>query len=86
VALFEDDCDCDDILRDVELYLDGELGPEDTPRVTEHLQECSPCMGKAEFRRDLKALISRKCGCEVPPAGLMEKIKAQLESQPGLDA
>ncbi len=79
--MYEDDCDCDEVLRDVELYLDGELSGDEGPKIRAHLSGCSPCMSKAEFRKDLKELLSRKCSGEVPSESLIEKIRLAMEGQ-----
>jgi mycothiol system anti-sigma-R factor len=70
---YMDDCgpDCQETLREVERFLDGELELEAAlhVRIEEHLSACSPCMERAEFRRHLKILVSRKCvQSEVPAA------------------
>jgi mycothiol system anti-sigma-R factor len=65
------DCgpDCQEALRDVARYLDGELDPTLHVRIEEHLIGCSPCMRRTEFRRQLKIMISRKCAqAHVPDA------------------
>ncbi len=66
---YMDDCgpDCQEALREVERFLDGELEATLHVRIEEHLSACSPCMQRAEFRRHLKILVSSKCAeSEVP--------------------
>jgi mycothiol system anti-sigma-R factor len=72
--------DCEQTLREIELYLDGELAQEISIEVSRHLSGCHPCTSHAEFRRQLKIIVSRKC-CEsdVPPA-LGEKIRSLIRS------
>ncbi len=78
--MYEDDCgDCSDVLKDIAAYLDGELAAGEVSRIREHLSGCSPCMSHAEFRKHLKALIARKCGCDEVPASLTDRIRASLE-------
>jgi len=66
--------DCQETLRDVARYLDGELDPTLHVRVEEHLIGCSPCMHRAEFRRQLKILVSRKCTQSQVPAAVEGRI------------
>jgi mycothiol system anti-sigma-R factor len=72
----DEDCgpDCQEALRDVERFLDGELDPTLHVRVEEHLIGCSPCMRRAEFRRHLKIIVSRKCTESHVPAQVETRI------------
>lgn len=71
-----DDCgpDCLETLREVERFLDGELDATVYVRIEEHLNACSPCMQRAEFRRNLKILVSRSCSESEVPAGVEGRI------------
>ena len=42
---------CVETLREIEAYLDGELDTAVRVTIQEHLIDCPPCMGRAEFRR-----------------------------------
>ena len=70
--------DCEQVLREVELYLDEELPAEDRRHVEEHLAGCGECLSKTEFRERLRVLIASKCGKEAVPAALLERIRSQL--------
>lgn len=72
----DEDCgpDCQEALRDVERFLDGELDPTLHVRVEQHLIGCSPCMRRAEFRRHLKIIVSRKCTESDVPARVETRI------------
>jgi mycothiol system anti-sigma-R factor len=69
------------VLKEIELYLDGELDPTVTAQLDLHLSTCTPCADRSEFKRRLKALIASKCGCDVP-ADLVERVRASLEAPP----
>lgn len=71
--------DCEEVLREIELYLDGELQDGSLRREIDiHLSACGPCMDRADFRRRLKSLVHRKCGREEVPATLLERIRSAL--------
>lgn len=72
--------DCDAVLRDVWLFLDDELDAERRAVVQRHLDECSPCLTEAGLDSKLKALLARHCGGDHAPAGLRERIVANLVS------
>jgi mycothiol system anti-sigma-R factor len=57
---------CDEVLHEIEHYLHGELGQQQSSRLATHLEECSPCLERAEFQRKLKEIVRDKCRCETP--------------------
>jgi anti-sigma factor (TIGR02949 family) len=65
--LYEDDCD--QVLRDLEAFIDGELPRGRALVVAEHLATCSPCFGHGEFRRRVQVIIRSKSGraADLPP-------------------
>ncbi len=73
--------DCEEVLRSLERYLDGELPAGARTEVEEHLAHCGPCMDRAGFRRRLKALLASRCRSEVPPE-LYARVRALLEEPP----
>jgi mycothiol system anti-sigma-R factor len=68
--------DCEHVLRQIELYLDGELVGVERVEIERHLGECSPCSGHSEFQRHLKEMLRAKCGCNEVPAALFERIRS----------
>jgi mycothiol system anti-sigma-R factor len=71
---------CEETLREIEMYLDGELTQEISVSVSHHLSGCHPCTSHAEFRRHLKIIVSRKCCEHEVPAELTEKIRSLIRS------
>lgn len=68
--------DCNETLRELQTYLDGELGEEAKQLVDEHLFECTDCMQAFDFHAELKmAIVSKFKPGEMPP-DLMAKIEA----------
>lgn len=70
--------DCQQALKQIELFLDGELDPSLHAEVRQHLGECGPCTDRSEFQRHLKELLKAKCGCDDVPAHLMERVSRLL--------
>jgi anti-sigma factor (TIGR02949 family) len=80
VDLFE--TDCDEVLRDLEAYLDGELTGERAALVEVHLQSCSPCFAHGEFRRRVQVIIRSKCGRAVePPPHLADRVRRAIRAE-----
>ena len=70
---------CEEALRRVEAYLDGELSGPSLLELQRHLGRCEPCLGRTEFRRRLKALLAERCRCEVPEH-LPARLRALLDT------
>ena len=68
--------DCEHVLRQIELYLDGELVGFARVEIEEHLGGCDPCSGHSEFQRRLKEMLRAKCGCSEIPAELIERVRS----------
>jgi mycothiol system anti-sigma-R factor len=78
------DCgpNCEETLRSIESFLDGEADAVVAAQVQVHLSDCNPCMQRTEFRRHVKVVIRSKCtGDDVPPA-LEQRIRSLLDEPP----
>ena len=71
--------DCDDVLKDLYLYLDGE-GDEEAlrNRIRQHLDGCGPCLKQYGLEQDVRALVARCCGGDQAPATLHERIRLRI--------
>ena len=67
--------DCNEVLREVELYLDGELPSDQSRTIAEHLLTCWPCQERVEFRKALQNLVARKCTQDAIPPTLVTRIR-----------
>ena len=76
--------DCEHVLRQIELYLDGEIVGQIRVEVERHLGDCHPCSGHADFQRHLKELLRSKCGCDLDqvPDELAQRIQAMFGEAP----
>lgn len=79
--------ECQEILRELEVYLDGEMPPEEAARVEGHLAECSPCFQRQEFVSNLRRIVREKCGrVERLPDVAHERIRrAVAKEMPGAE-
>jgi anti-sigma factor (TIGR02949 family) len=59
---------CEEALRLLAAYLDGELEPEDRVEVERHLDACRTCYSRAEFERRLQSELSTLGRREPDPA------------------
>ena|SRR6266545_3896553 len=70
--------DCDDVLKDVFLYLDKEFDPAVGDRIRRHLDGCGPCLRQFGLEEDVKSLVARCCGGDVAPESLRVRIRLRL--------
>jgi len=75
-----EDIECAGVLRDVWLFLDDEMDPENRAAVEAHLDGCSPCLEEANLDQKLKALLHDKCGGDRAPEQLRQRLVAHLSS------
>ncbi len=58
---------CEEALRLLAVYLDGELHGAEHTSVEQHLKTCRSCYSRGEFERRLKAELSHVGGDDVRP-------------------
>lgn len=71
--------DCDDVLKDVYLYLDDETDEALRNRIRQHLDGCAPCLKQFGLEQDVRNLVARCCGNDVAPEELRRKIHVRIE-------
>lgn len=74
--------DCNQTLRDIETFLDGELPDGEYQHVLGHINECMECFHAYDFQAELKQLIARKCYSDEMPPDLLARISVALASPP----
>jgi mycothiol system anti-sigma-R factor len=57
---------CDEVLAQIELFIDGELDPDRAAHLADHLETCTPCQYRAVFQLKLKEVLRMKCRSEAP--------------------
>ena len=70
--------DCDDVLKDLYVYLDDETDDRTRDRIRRHLEACSPCLAQYGLEQDVQALIARCCGGDRAPAHLHERVRVRI--------
>ena len=67
--------DCNDTLRELEAFLDGELGDDVHHGIHTHLEACTDCLQAFDFHAELRAVVREKCQNDELPPGLLAKIE-----------
>lgn len=70
---------CQEVLNEIYLILDGEMSPERCDELQVHLERCTECYGRHATERLFKELVRTKCGCEPAPPRLVERIRMAIE-------
>jgi anti-sigma factor (TIGR02949 family) len=69
---------CDQALRRLEDFLDGELTRADLRKVQEHLDTCVPCTSQFAFEAAVLRSVREKLQRTDLPPGLLTRIRAML--------
>lgn len=70
--------ECGEVLERLQVFLDQECPDDMAAAVAEHLQDCPPCLERADFERELRRIVASKCRDQAP-TGLVERIRARLD-------
>jgi mycothiol system anti-sigma-R factor len=71
--------DCEETIRQVYIYLDGEMTAFRRWQITRHLNRCPPCQHGFDFELELRQIVARHCRDEVP-----EELKQRIAEAIGL--
>ena len=72
--------DCNDTLRELYQYLDGQLSDDDRAHIEHHLDDCSPCLEAFDFEAELRLVIRHRCVDQVPDE-LRQRIARAIEAE-----
>ena len=67
--------DCSQTLRELDVFLDGELSDDQQSAIRHHLDGCMDCLGAFDFHAELKQVIHKKCQENEMPADLLSRIE-----------
>ncbi len=70
--------ECEEAIRKLLEYLDGELGETDRSRMEKHLETCRGCFSRAEFERRLRARVA-ETGSAPAPESLRVRVRGLME-------
>lgn len=75
---------CDEVIRELYTFVDGELTVESRAQIKSHLDDCLPCFEAYDFEAELRIVISQRCRESVPDS-LRDRIAQAIDSEgPGL--
>jgi len=69
---------CDEAIKRLWAYLDDTIDEADRALLEEHLGLCRRCCGELEFAHELRRLLARSAGTDIP-ADVLARLKKTLE-------
>ncbi len=72
---------CEEVLSEIELYIDGEVDEARSVDLAGHLTGCTSCLDRADFRRRLKEIVAVKCRGDHTPEDLLLRIRASIRTE-----
>ncbi len=72
--------DCNETLRELYEYLDGELTDADRTHIQHHLDDCSPCLAAYDFEAELRLVVRNRCTDQVPDS-LRDRIAQAIDAE-----
>lgn len=72
--------DCAEVLAEVWLLLDREVGAERDAQLRRHLDECGPCLARYGLEEKVKTLLARSCRSDRAPDDLHRRLRDQIRS------
>ncbi|MGH9272836.1 MAG: zf-HC2 domain-containing protein [Ilumatobacteraceae bacterium] len=73
--------ECDDTLRELDVFLDGVLTARAHTTIRAHLDGCPDCLQAFDFQAELKLMIAERCRRDELPPGLVERIERCFDTR-----
>ncbi len=74
--------DCNEVKRQLFLYLDRELTMEEISTVETHLYHCPPCEHRFHFEGRILRVVKASAASETAPAHLLQRIRQSIQATP----
>lgn len=75
---------CEEVLELLYPYIDGEVAGLLCAEIQSHLELCLDCFKRYDLERDIKAIVSRKCGEPIPDE-IRDRLRSRLREALGKD-
>jgi mycothiol system anti-sigma-R factor len=72
---------CQETLKELELFLDSELPNARIQEIMAHLTGCNDCQGAFEFHAELRTIVRTKAKRDQLPDGFTDRLLACFEPQ-----
>lgn len=75
---------CQETLKELELFLDSELPKARVEEIMVHLTGCTDCQGAYEFHAELRTIVRAKAKRDHLPDGFTDRLLACFGPEPEL--
>jgi mycothiol system anti-sigma-R factor len=74
---------CNEVLEELERFVDGELPAEQFADLAAHIHECPPCLHRADFQTKLKEILRKKCSAASapPPEAFIVRVRQTIRTE-----
>jgi anti-sigma factor (TIGR02949 family) len=78
---------CNEVLAEIERFVDGELPDDRLADLVEHIHECPPCLYRADFQAKLKEILRTKCRAKAsaPPESFVLRVRRTIRAEVRFD-
>lgn len=76
----EEISECEKFLGLLNLMLDNEADQKEEQYISDHIEECSPCLKQLELEKQLREMLKSKIAHKEVPSELVELIKTKIKS------
>ena len=73
--------DCDKVIKQIELALDGQLSTTEEQQLVVSLEQCNYCMSKYNIEKSFKDLIIASIKKRCAPQQLIDRIRGMISGQ-----
>lgn len=73
--------DCDEVLRHLDDFLEGELDLHRRRELAETLAVCGHCLEAIEFEVELKLAVRESCHHDPLPPGMLDRLRDRLRGE-----
>lgn len=72
--------DCEKFLHLINLLLDNEADQQEEAYISDHIEECAPCLEQLELEKQLRQMLKTRIEHREVPTELIESIKNKIKS------
>lgn len=72
--------ECEKFLGLINLMLDNEADQKEEQYISEHIEDCSPCLKQMELEKQLREMLKSRIAHKDVPPELIENIRSKIKS------
>ncbi|MCS7029436.1 MAG: zf-HC2 domain-containing protein [Bacteroidia bacterium] len=75
------DIDCDEVIRKLNMILDGEIAKEEETKLLHHIDDCQNCLEQYHIEKSFKELLKSKLQNMSVSMSLIQSIKDRIKGK-----